>query len=597
MGLVTFSRPKRIAQPAMPRGDVLLEPPPEIPAPPTGRNFGAVLRMLPMVAGALAMGMMMMGGTMMGGRGPLGGVIGVLYGVSMLGMMLSSAGRGNDDQAQQLDSNRRDYFRYLGQTRRQVREAADQQRKAVEFRHPDPEMLWTVVGQRRMWERRPEDEDFASVRVSVGAQQFAKRLTPPEAQPLEDLEPLTTGALRRFMRTHRLVLGVPLSINLDGFDQIRLVGDPVKCRQLAYAMVCQTAIWHAPNDVRMMIAAAPAVQDEWQWVKWLPHLQSPSERDGVGSARLFATSATDLSGIGARAQNAAGASPRINLVVVDGVADVKPSVFSTPSTKATGLFVTAEASVPRRIEAGVAMLEITENEDLFLHRRTAKGTQARTPLGKVDQIAMVYAEMLARSMSAYRLPAASAGPEEDEPEVVFEPPKDYPAMLGVGDPLTLDVRQSWKPRPLHQHLRIPFGTGEQGQAVELDIKESAQGGMGPHGICIGATGSGKSEFLRTLVLGMAMVHNPEQLNFILVDFKGGATFLGLDALPHVSATITNLEGELILVDRMQDAIGGTGPPHGGAAGGRQLQEPRGLRERPPGRRRSRTDAQPVLHRR
>ena len=70
MGLVTFSRPKRIAQPAMPRGDVLLEPPPEIPAPPTGRNFGAVLRMLPMVAGALAMGMMMMGGTMMGGRGP-----------------------------------------------------------------------------------------------------------------------------------------------------------------------------------------------------------------------------------------------------------------------------------------------------------------------------------------------------------------------------------------------------------------------------------------------------------------------------------------------------------------------------------------------
>ena len=80
--------------------------------------------------------------------------------------------------------------------------------------------------------------------------------------------------------------------------------------------------------------------------------------------------------------------------------------------------------------------------------------------------------------------------------------------------------------------------------------------MGLYGICIGATGSGKSEFLRTLVLGMAMVHNPEQLNFILVDFKGGATFLGLDALPHVSATITNLEGELILVDRMQDAIGG-----------------------------------------
>ncbi|NHB84756.1 hypothetical protein G7085_09445 [Tessaracoccus sp. HDW20] len=80
--------------------------------------------------------------------------------------------------------------------------------------------------------------------------------------------------------------------------------------------------------------------------------------------------------------------------------------------------------------------------------------------------------------------------------------------------------------------------------------------MGPHGICIGATGSGKSEFLRTLVLGLAMTHSTEQLNFILVDFKGGATFLGLEHLPHVSAVITNLEGELSLVDRMADAIGG-----------------------------------------
>ncbi|NLE99141.1 MAG: type VII secretion protein EccCb, partial [Propionibacterium sp.] len=144
------------------------------------------------------------------------------------------------------------------------------------------------------------------------------------------------------------------------------------------------------------------------------------------------------------------------------------------------------------------------------------------------------------------------GPEE----VVFEPPKDYPAMLGVGDPLTLDPRQAWRPRPMRNHLRIPFGTADDGSAVELDIKESAQGGMGPHGICIGATGSGKSEFLRTLVLGLAMTHSTEQLNFILVDFKGGATFLGLDELPHVSAVITNLEGELSLVDRMQDAIGG-----------------------------------------
>ena len=66
--------------------------------------------------------------------------------------------------------------------------------------------------------------------------------------------------------------------------------------------------------------------------------------------------------------------------------------------------------------------------------------------------------------------------------------------------------------------------------------------MGPHGMLIGATGSGKSELLRTLVLSLAMSHSSEMLNFVLVDFKGGATFLGLDQLPHTSAVITNLAG-------------------------------------------------------
>jgi ESX secretion system protein EccC len=53
-----------------------------------------------------------------------------------------------------------------------------------------------------------------------------------------------------------------------------------------------------------------------------------------------------------------------------------------------------------------------------------------------------------------------------------------------------------------------------------------------------------------------MTHAPSDLNFVLVDFKGGATFLGVDGLPHVSAVITNLSDELPLVDRMRDAISG-----------------------------------------
>ena len=92
--------------------------------------------------------------------------------------------------------------------------------------------------------------------------------------------------------------------------------------------------------------------------------------------------------------------------------------------------------------------------------------------------------------------------------------------------------------------------------LELDIKEAAQDGMGPHGLLIGATGSGKSELLRTLVLGLAALHPPDVLNLVLVDFKGGATFAGMSRLGHVAAVITNLQDDAGLVARMYEALSG-----------------------------------------
>ena len=105
--------------------------------------------------------------------------------------------------------------------------------------------------------------------------------------------------------------------------------------------------------------------------------------------------------------------------------------------------------------------------------------------------------------------------------------------------------------------------------------------MGPHGLVIGATGSGKSELLRTLVLGLAMTHSPEILNFVLVDFKGGATFAGMAGMPHVSAIITNLADEL---DPRRPHAGRPrrrdDPPPGAAPRVRQLRLAARLREGP-----------------
>jgi S-DNA-T family DNA segregation ATPase FtsK/SpoIIIE len=113
----------------------------------------------------------------------------------------------------------------------------------------------------------------------------------------------------------------------------------------------------------------------------------------------------------------------------------------------------------------------------------------------------------------------------------------------------------WPPRST-QRLTTPVGVDAHGSPVLLDLKEASMGGWGPHGVCVGATGSGKSELLRTLVLGLAVTHSPDTLNFVLVDFKGGATFSEMERLPHTAAAITDLADELSLVHRMGESIRG-----------------------------------------
>ncbi|HEY9266044.1 MAG TPA: type VII secretion protein EccCb, partial [Mycobacterium sp.] len=163
-----------------------------------------------------------------------------------------------------------------------------------------------------------------------------------------------------------------------------------------------------------------------------------------------------------------------------------------------------------------------------------------------DQLCVSDALACARRLARYR--PSPGGPARDGR------PADWPALMGIGDPEVIDTDRLWSGD--REPLRVPIGVAEDGAVVELDIREAAAGGMGPHGLCVGATGSGKSEFLRTLTLGMIAAHSPEALNLVLVDFKGGATFLGMDGARHVSAVITNLADEAPLVARMREALAG-----------------------------------------
>jgi S-DNA-T family DNA segregation ATPase FtsK/SpoIIIE len=552
-----IKRPARRAAPPLPTGELPLEPPPAIPQP-TGARWQQYLSILPMLAGTVATAMMFGGRE---GAGAYTYVVGGVFGLSTLGMLVMNLGSASGPRKAELMTARRDYLRYLSGMRRQVRSTITEQREALNYRHPDPQVLWGEAMSRRVWERRPTDSDFGVVRVGLGPQSLATPLIAPVIDPTADLEPVTAGALRRFIGTYSVVPDLPISIALRAFARIVLTdraGGEAGARGLARAVIGQLATFHAPDD--LVIAACVPVdrRRDWEWLKWLPHALHPTEFDALGQRRLVVAGLAELDDLLAgmvtkRPRFHAGASARPGetvvtphiLIIVDGGETGGSAHFGIDGGLAGVTLLHVGGAAPRSVDRNTIALSVTDDGAL---RSTS--LDAEQEVGRADQLTVVEAETLARRLAPLRL---SQAVREQAPLAVDH---DLTELLGIPDIATAPLSALWAPRSPREALRIPIGTGPSGGPVYLDLKEAAQDGMGPHGLIIGTTGSGKSELLRTLVLGLAATHSSEELNFVLVDFKGGATFASLDRLPHTSAVITNLADELPLVDRMQAAITG-----------------------------------------
>ncbi|MEZ5093319.1 type VII secretion protein EccCa [Nocardioides sp.] len=552
-------RGRRLDRPEMPSGQLVLQPPPEI-EPHEGAS-GVLMNAIPMLG---SVGSIVLVATMsQTGGGGRGFIAAGMFLFATLGFVVVQIDRQRKQRTQQVTGSRTSYLRYLGSVRQVAREAADQQRRALTWDHPDPATLPALAEERsRVWEHGASDEGFLHVRYGVCAQPLALELVPPDSAPLDQVDPAAASALHRLLVVHRVQPRLPASIDLRAFDRVEICGDEEPARSLARALICSATAFHSPTHLVVAVLAAERNLVHWDWLKWLPHAASGRQSDAAGPARMVTTSLSDLSALlpadlGDRPRFGADdrpATPHI-LLVTDGV-DLPPGNHVVPPD---GLHGVTLLDLPERWD------ELDSTTSLRLQLEGAAG-EGGVPMQALrmreepiraagDQCPMATAEAFARRLTPLQTVATTAAAEPTAGGDLAGP-VDFMDLLGLGEATTFDTTAAWRPRPARDRLRVPIGLGEGGAVVPLDLKESAQQGMGPHGLVIGATGSGKSEFLRTLVLGLALTHSSEQLNMVLVDFKGGATFAGMSQLPHVSAVITNLAQELTLVDRMQDALSG-----------------------------------------
>ncbi|MFF0166333.1 type VII secretion protein EccCa [Streptomyces prasinus] len=585
MTLQIVHRPARSTRPVEPARPRTVEAPPNLPE---GKIGNAATALLPMAG---VMGSVIMMTVIRNSRfAVVGAVVLVFALLGAVALFLSQRGKAQRTRRTQRER----YLEYLEELREELGVAERRLRDAERELNPPPDALYDLVRDpARLWERRRRDADFLRVRVGLGdvpAQEPVIQqsgaggvLTPPD--------PFMLNEARALQRRFATAADVPLTVPLDRAGNVSVVGDREDALRVVRALLVQAAVTHAPDDVALALAVPGERLADWEWAKWLPHVLDPGAHDGPVAARRIAPDVRQLAEglrheLGRRAAYAAevrrGLADRTALrlagrllVVVDahgepaaelprpdaavGLTDMGVTVvhllqeqIHEPDEVSVRLTVHGERVVVENLRrSSDGDLRRSSTEDL----RGSAAEGATAPLtaaeGTVDPVTAAGAEGVARLLAPLRLSPESVA--EGSP---VTGPVDFPALLSIADPAGLDLSALWRPRGERDFLRVPIGLTDRHDPVLLDLKESSQLGMGPHGLCVGATGSGKSELLRTLVLALVATHSPEDLALVLVDYKGGATFAPFADLPHTAGTITNLENRAGLVERVHTSLAG-----------------------------------------
>ena len=131
---------------------------------------------------------------------------------------------------------------------------------------------------------------------------------------------------------------------------------------------------------------------------------------------------------------------------------------------------------------------------------------------------------------------------DDEKELQLPTSYTFLEMYNVGNINQLNINKRWREHDTTMSLDAPIGIDGSGRKVSLDIHEKFHG---PHGLIAGSTGSGKSEFIITYILSLAVNFHPDDVTFVLIDYKGGGLAGAFERpdvkLPHLVGTITNID--------------------------------------------------------
>lgn len=469
----------------------------------------------------------------------------------------------NDRMAKKKEKKRQEkYKEYLLRKRHEIELIKTKQRQIIMEDAPSLENCKLIIETkpRTLWQRNIENDDFLLVRLGIGNVNSKIKIDMPREQfSLADEDNLFSE-LQNVISDSRLVKGAPLTVNLVESNITAIVGNPMLVKQFIDGVFLQIMTFHAYTDLKIIVYTKN--ENKWDYLKILPHCW-----DNQKSIRYFTTNLDELGTVTIDLEKIFDARVEKDESVQkdnDGSEDEEKDLYK--NYKPYYLIFTDDINAIRNVSLIKKILKYKKNLGfsmlMFNDRLSTLPSETSTFINIDQPISGLVTNELAEdnqkqftaeidnSIDIYDCAQKLANIPINVEKAKYELPTSlsFLEMYGVGKVEQLNISEKWSNNNPVNSLSVPIGVDQNGELFKMDIHEKA---YGPHGLVAGTTGSGKSEWIITYILSLAINFNPDEVQFVLIDYKGGGLALSFEnsemgiKLPHLAGTITNLDKSAI----------------------------------------------------
>lgn len=392
-----------------------------------------------------------------------------------------------------------------------------------------------------LWERGFGQNDFLKVRVGYGEGELEAEMQKPDKRFSLESDNLREEYYA-LLEEPKTLHDIPITYSI--FDEYvsGIIGKREDVTEFVKGLIIQCAALYGYDEVKFVFIYDKEEEETFGFVKWLPHVWSEGNK-----FRFIATNIVEVKEISAYLEPIVGYRASMNMTDLEDAipyyvifsmsrelaarAEVIKEILAQKQNIHFSI-VTAYGDIKSLPKESSIVVELHKNSGRLFDKNDITGHSVEfIPDIKLDRDPYKMAIKLAN----VQLDILSD--EEKLPNSI-----SFLEMFGVGKVEHLNSLNRWKENDPTKSLAAPIGVNTLGDVFTLDLHEKFHG---PHGLIAGMTGSGKSEFVITYILSLAVNYHPNEVAFILIDYKGGGMAKSFEKLPHTAGIITNLDGAAI----------------------------------------------------